>query len=925
MRKVAYSLLVIISIILFQNHAISQSFKDFIYHPEKGLIVTAVTLQDGSKVDLIKQIPLFSFDLNGITTYSSNSKTIFKEDMIHCSFKEGIEAIFNSGLKNEKEWQGTLEIRNVSSDTVKLENVVPFGKSVDHLYLTGHGPPSLSRAYLFLPDKEPVNVILPDNAWEMGYASMKVDQNISANAIARRTSYSEDAVRRRFYTLLPPGASVNYTFYADLYTGAWQNGLRKMFRDRHLEDLDEFDNILYERPDLSWIRDDYLIALQMAWDKEFYDFKTGQYNYYSFLDDGKILMGGYDVYGLWPGWPRLGLDERNQWQLYKDLPGGLSKIRELAEKGRESGTRFFISYNPWDRSTNFTNHLSSMAYLIKEVNADGVVLDTRGKSSKQLQDAADSVRQGVVMYSEGMAITKDMPGIVSGRVHNAIYWSPILNLNKVIKPEFAIFRVNVLHRGAFERDISISFFNGYGTEINFFNAGRPDWVKETFEYLGKTTKILRENTETFHDRNWTPLISTRKDKIWVNKWNTEDKTIYTILSMRPEGSKGPLFEVTPGEGYHFVSLWSHKEIVPTKNDRKFSVFVSLDEYSNSFEGTNREGAIECIARLPKLLSVKQVSDSLKISTTSKGEILVWKGNPSYQNTPVVFKEGEINISLKDHFKKSEGKFVVQLMNGGQLKDEVVIEIEPGTPQLISQVQITKRVKKAPKGMVKISSGVLQFQVSNPDQFIPYPDFTKPQTVKVNGYFMDRYPVTNKEFYEFIKATSYAPGDTANYLKHWENGKYPEQQEDHPVVYISRDDAVAYAKWIGKRLPTEIEWQFAAQGSDGRKWPWGNKFVGTNCNNSSGQSTAVNQHPKGGSKYGVEDLIGNVWQITNDVYDNGSYRFAIIRGGSFFNPTSSIWYVKGGPQPLDRTQMLLLVSPGFDRSSTVGFRCVIDAK
>ncbi len=73
------------------------------------------------------------------------------------------------------------------------------------------------------------------------------------------------------------------------------------------------------------------------------------------------------------------------------------------------------------------------------------------------------------------------------------------------------------------------------------------------------------------------------------------------------------------------------------------------------------------------------------------------------------------------------------------------------------------------------------------------------------------------------------------------------------------------------------------------------------------------------------MVGNVWQLTNDVYDNGSYRFVIIRGGSYYNPESSIWYVKGGPQPLDRTQMLLLVSPGFNRNATVGFRCVKDSE
>jgi formylglycine-generating enzyme required for sulfatase activity len=146
-----------------------------------------------------------------------------------------------------------------------------------------------------------------------------------------------------------------------------------------------------------------------------------------------------------------------------------------------------------------------------------------------------------------------------------------------------------------------------------------------------------------------------------------------------------------------------------------------------------------------------------------------------------------------------------------------------------------------------------------------------------------------------------------------------------VVYVSIEDARAYAEWSGKRLPTEVEWQYAAQGTDGRLWPWGEEFHGTKCNNSFERPTPVDAFPKGRSPFKVEDMVGNVWQLTNDVYDNGSYRFVIMRGGSYYNPASSWWYVKGGPQPLDKTQMLLMVSPGFDRSATVGFRCVVDAK
>ena len=153
--------------------------------------------------------------------------------------------------------------------------------------------------------------------------------------------------------------------------------------------------------------------------------------------------------------------------------------------------------------------------------------------------------------------------------------------------------------------------------------------------------------------------------------------------------------------------------------------------------------------------------------------------------------------------------------------------------------------------------------------------------------------------------------------------FKQGQEKYPVVYVSYEDMQAYAKWAQKRLPTQAEWQLAAQGQDNRKWPWGDEFHGTYCNNSFYRPTPVDAFPKGQSPYGVFDMVGNVWQMTNDMYFNGTNYFTVIRGGSYYKPESSWWYIQGGPQSLDKTQILLMVSPGFDRSPTVGFRCVKD--
>jgi hypothetical protein len=274
-----------------------------------------------------------------------------------------------------------------------------------------------------------VNVIVPDNAWELGYSSLHLNEDLNVYGLTRRNVKSiKNGQRKRFETILYPGGSVEYNFYSESFNGEWQEGLRSAFQNRKLFDLEEFnnqfDNTLFQRQDLAWIKKAYVMHLLMAWDKSYYDYKSGRFMLPEFVRSGKSLYGGDDVVCLWPTWPTLGLDERNQFDMYRDLPGGLPALRKLADTLHSMGTKFFIAYNPWDESTRLEGHLKGLEFLIRETSADGVVIDTQGESTRELQMTADKVKGGVIMYSEGMSVPKSMPGIVAGRVHNALYIRP---------------------------------------------------------------------------------------------------------------------------------------------------------------------------------------------------------------------------------------------------------------------------------------------------------------------------------------------------------------------------------------------------------------------------------------------------------------------------------------------------------------------
>jgi len=180
----------------------------------------------------------------------------------------------------------------------------------------------------------------------------------------------------------------------------------------------------------------------------------------------------------------------------------------------------------------------------------------------------------------------------------------------------------------------------------------------------------------------------------------------------------------------------------------------------------------------------------------------------------------------------------------------------------------------------------------------------------------------------VDSTHYHPKDDLNFLRDWKDGSYPPGWENKPVTWVSQGDARAYASWAGKRLPHEWEWQYAAQSGDGRLYPWGNDWDNSAVPLPDKSRTmrgpdAVDAHPKGTSPFGVMDMVGNVWQWTEEFVDEHT-RGGILRGGSYYQPQGSIWYF---PQAykLNEHGKLLLMSDSMDRSGGIGFRCVVDAQ
>jgi formylglycine-generating enzyme required for sulfatase activity len=238
---------------------------------------------------------------------------------------------------------------------------------------------------------------------------------------------------------------------------------------------------------------------------------------------------------------------------------------------------------------------------------------------------------------------------------------------------------------------------------------------------------------------------------------------------------------------------------------------------------------------------------------------------------------------------------------------------------------------------QIPSLVKTFNIGVPQLF---QDEVPKHSVTIDDFYIDKYPVTNAEFKKFTDFNPEWRPDriprtlhNGNYLKHWKEQDALKTKADHPVVNVSWYAAVAYCRWVGKRLPTEAEWEHAARGGLNALFPWGDQPVdATRANflgSGIGTTSPVGHYPA--NRYGLFDMAGNVWQFLADEWkpypsspqkntDAGRNLFLdgtaflqvktrrVVRGGSFGGAPVNLWVEYRDSHPPDGTREF------------VGFRC-----
>ena len=710
--------------------------------------------------------------------------------------------------------------------------------------------------------------------------------------------------------------------------GAWEGGYVPCTALSHSEWLADithwrmerrirvgYDPARYEMPALKWAQSAFMQPQMMVHDRYFYDPVRHGYTVDRYVEDLTKRYGGIDAVLIWSTYPNMGIDDRNQLDMVRSMPGGVEGVRKMVEDFHRHGVHVLFPMMMWDQGTRDPGKPwpDAIAELMKEIDADGVNGDTQDGVPLAFSLAAERLGHPLAFEPEGGPHDEELAWDVLTWGQYTFQFVPTVDKYRWLEPRH---QVNIQGRWNRDKtdDLQFAFFNGEGWESwenvwGIWNGVTP----RDGEATRRIATIERAVAPFLISQDWEPFYPMRRYGVYASRWPVGDQTVWTIVNRNEYDVDGVQMTVPHREGMRYFDLYHGVELKPAMEGHD-----AVLQFATEAHGY--------------------------------GAVLATPGDPDGH-----FKEHMAEMA------QMTAKPLSDYSHDWKAMPQKMVEIGPSEP-----------ASSAPEGMIRIEGGNFDFKVEGieiegtddigVDVQYPWEDSARrfhEHPMQIKPFYIDKYPVTNAEFKRFLDASHYRPADDLNFLKDGKNGMYAEGAANKPVTWVSLEDAREYAKWAGKRLPHEWEWQYAAEGNDGRLYPWGNcdwqprpnllagaatPVAGqpavpvlpcswgpdpknapaplTDHGRVMGMASDVNAHPNGASPFGVMDMVGNVWQWT-DEYGDEHTRAAILRGGSHYRPLGSIWYF---PEAYKNNQhgKLLLMAPSYDRSGTVGFRCVKDA-
>jgi len=565
---------------------------------------------------------------------------------------------------------------------------------------------------------------------------------------------------------------------------AWRDALRR-WRSEAAARVD-YDRSAYARPEFAWTCGCFAVSLVWLWDELLYDHAAACFTPERFCEESEREFGGFDGVVLWHAYPVIGIDERNQFDLYRDVPW----LRGLVDAFHARGVRVFVNYNPWDIGTRRepVDDDEAIARLVRELDVDGVFLDTMKEARPSLRAAVDAARPGVAFEGES---TLPLARICDHHLSWA-QWFGDSAVPGVLRARWFEQQHMLHHTRRWNRDHSeelhSAWLNGVGVLVweNVFGAW-VGWNERDKAMLRAMLPVQRRYAELLSTGEWTPLAAHgggMQPQVVASRWSDGGTTLWAVANGSDEPFAGTLAGTDldvhlPPRGIAAVLGLEQVMVAPGEEDAGFPV------------------------RLPARVA----------APLARAQVM-----------PEGFAEAPRPPALTTAvFRRRE--------TGTYGEAPWVEEWKPLPPRLHDLFEVARNTAAAPR------------------------------------FAVARREVTNADFARF------RPGHAGP----------PEE----PVTRVDLAEARAYAAWDGARLPTEDEWQLAAEA---------------------------------GLLERAEPLV---WNWTESEHADGRTRFAILKGGSSWVAEGSDWYVDGGPQEPRYSLKLLLLGGGLARSAQIGFRLAVD--
>ena len=596
---------------------------------------------------------------------------------------------------------------------------------------------------------------------------------------------------------------------------AWRETLhawRADARDRH-----GYTGDAYARPEAAWAARCSTVAQVWLWDELLYSFDEGRFTPERFLADARERFGGLDAVVLWHAYPVIGLDDRNQWDFYRDVPGLVALVAAF----HDAGLHVFVDYNPWDVGTRRgADDLTELAAVVRELGADGVFLDTLKKAEPELVARLEEARPGIVLEGESKLPVERIEDHSSSWAQ-FFADSPVPGVLRAhwYERRHMQHHVRRWHRDHSE-ELQSAWLNGVGVMVWEVVFGVwVGWSRRDAATVRRLVTVQRAAGDLLLDGEWTPLAPLAAEAeaagVYASRWELDGVTLWALVNRgdadyaggvlsadAPECASGRLTALTGGNASDGSDV-----VVP---GRGIAALLHL-----------ADGAEEP-AWLPGLLTA--LADAPHDADARFPHRLARRVAP----TPDVSEARVTGVTSAPD---------------SSVPDVVVV------PQ--GAYALTVRYRARETGMY---------------QGAPYVDEWKPlpprlhdaRTLQRDGVLtapvaVATSEVTNAQFAEFLAATDYVPAEPHRFLAHWAEDGPDARTAEHPVTFVDLDDARAYCAWRGGRLPTEDEWQLAGQARPAAfgperaapaVWSW------TESEHSDGRTRFVML--KGGSDYRAAD-------------------------------------------------------------------------